>query len=305
MSSLNILAADKNVYRFLRGPEGWKVVGADLNSLEPHVIAHFSNCPQYMSLYGPNAVPNQDAYIKLGTTIPQFRDKFLEHYNPDAPTIEGVEFITENYPNERFVCKVMFLSCVYGIKAPALRESLAAGKVFLSMREVETLLQSYWRTFSAVKSFSQSLQKQWRDNGGYIISGRGTPRPLDQIGASKDILSRFTQCLAGDTTVLTDRGPVKITEVRPEDLLWDGVEYVVHEGVVEKGEKRTRRLNGVNMTIDHKVLTNEGWKDAEHVEDEDLAPVGGSWKAVWRLGCYIAREMGKKWYLLCKSKMFP
>lgn len=193
MSTLNILAADRSIYSFLRGPEGWKVVAVDINSLEPHIIAHFSNCPNYMALYGPNAVPNQDAYIKLGTTIPQFRDKFLEHYNPEAPTVEGVEFIKENYPNERFVCKVMFLSCVYGIKAPALRESLAAGKVFLSMREVEVLLQSYWRTFSSVKSLSQSLQKQWRDNGGYIISGRGTPRPLDQIGASKDILSRFTQ----------------------------------------------------------------------------------------------------------------
>jgi hypothetical protein len=171
--------------------EGQTFVSGNCNALEPHILAAFSQCPNYMALYGPNAVPNQDAYIKLGTTIPQFRDKFLEHYNPEAPTVEGVEFIKENYPNERFVCKVMFLSCVYGIRAPALREALAAGGVQLSMREVEALLQSYWRTFAAVKSFAQSLQKQWRDNGGYIISGRGTPRPLDQIGASKDILARF------------------------------------------------------------------------------------------------------------------
>jgi len=76
--SLNLLASDKSIYRFMRGPEGWDCVGLDINALEPNIIAHFSQCPVYMSLYGPNAAPNQDAYIHLGCTIPQFAEKFLE-----------------------------------------------------------------------------------------------------------------------------------------------------------------------------------------------------------------------------------
>lgn len=193
MSSLNLLAMSKNILRFMRGPEGWLCVGIDINALEPHVIAHYSQCPIYMGLYGPDAVPNQDAYILLGTTIPKYADMFLEHYDPKAPNKEGVSYIKEHYEKERFVCKTTFLSCVYGIKPPALQASLAAGGVDMSLREVEGIHRDYWRTFTAVKKFSQRLQSEWRSNGGYIITGRGTPKPMDMKAASKDILSRFTQ----------------------------------------------------------------------------------------------------------------
>ena len=191
--TLNMLAADRAIYKFLSGPPGWQVVGVDINALEPHVLCHFSQCPNYMALYGPNAVPNQDAYIRLGTTIPQYADKFLEHYNPEAPTKEGVDFIKQHYEQERFVCKVVFLSCVYGIQPFALQANLEKGGVVMPIRDVEAIHRSYWRTFSAVKNLSQQLQYEWRKNGGFIITGRGTPMPLDMQSASKDILSRFIQ----------------------------------------------------------------------------------------------------------------
>lgn len=193
MTSLNLLASGKDIYRFMKGPPGWKVVGVDINSLEPVVIAHFSQCPVYMSLYGPDAAPNQDAYIHLGCTIPKFADKFLEHYTPGNPTKEGVDYIKEHYDQERFVCKVTFLSSVYGIHPPALQASLANGGVQMGIREVEEIHRGYWKTFSAVKKLEHKLQDEWRSNGGYIITGRGTPKGLDQKAASKDILSRFTQ----------------------------------------------------------------------------------------------------------------
>jgi len=193
MTSLNVLAMSKEVLRFMRGPKDWMCVGVDINALEPHIIAHFSQCPIYMGLYGPQAVPNQDAYILLGTTIPTYAAKFLEHYDPKAPSKDGVAHIKANYDKERFVCKTTFLSCVYGIRPPALQASLAAGGVDMSLREVESIHRDYWRTFAAVKKFSQKLQGEWRANGGYIITGRGTPKALDMSAASEDILSRFTQ----------------------------------------------------------------------------------------------------------------
>ena len=193
MTSLNLLAADKSIYKFMRGPKDWSCVGVDINALEPHTIAHFSQCPVYMSLYGPDAAPNQDAYIHLGCTIPKYAELFLPHYKVGEPTKEGVDYIKDNYDQERFVCKVTFLSSVYGIFPPALRALLLAGGVDMSIREVEGIHQSYWRTFAAVKTLTHQLQEEWRRNGGFVVSGRGTPKPMDNQAASKDILSRFIQ----------------------------------------------------------------------------------------------------------------
>jgi len=214
--SLNLLAMDKSVLRLLRGPKGWKVVGCDINALEPHVVTHFSQCPTLMKLYGPNAVPNQDAYLLLGTAVPAYRDVFLEYYNPDAPTKEGVAYLKENHALERFVCKTAFLSCMYGISVPALQASLAVSDVHMPYREVEAVHRAYWKNHVAVKKFTQSLQQQWRNNGGYIITGRGTPKPMCHQDASKDMLSRFTQT-TGHQYVM--RWLWHINEVRQEEGL--------------------------------------------------------------------------------------
>ena len=45
-------------------------------------------------------------------------------------------------------------------------------------------------------------------------------------------------CLAGNTLVLTDNGYKLITDVTYKDRLWDGVEWVNHEGVVDMGIKK-------------------------------------------------------------------
>lgn len=69
-------------------------------------------------------------------------------------------------------------------------------------------------------------------------------------------------CLGGDTQVLTDRGWVKLKNVRNPDLVWDGVGWVEHDGLIEKGFQPILDLDGVRMTFDHKVLTEGGWRRA-------------------------------------------
>lgn len=69
-------------------------------------------------------------------------------------------------------------------------------------------------------------------------------------------------CLAADTDVLTDRGWVRITDVQLTDKLWDGCQWVPHDGLIYKGERVTTILNGVRMTPDHRVLTDKGWRVA-------------------------------------------
>ena len=60
-------------------------------------------------------------------------------------------------------------------------------------------------------------------------------------------------CIAEGSLVLTDRGLVPIENVGIADKVWDGVEFVRHEGVVYKGQKEVMHYGGLTATPDHKV----------------------------------------------------
>lgn len=64
-------------------------------------------------------------------------------------------------------------------------------------------------------------------------------------------------CIAEGELVLTDRGLIPIEEVNTSMSLWDGVEWVNHEGVVYNGEKEVIRYEGLTATRDHIVFTEE------------------------------------------------
>ncbi len=73
-------------------------------------------------------------------------------------------------------------------------------------------------------------------------------------------------CIAKGTLVVTHRGLVAIENVKDTDLVWDGHGFVAQEGSVSKGSKEVIQVYGVYMTPDHKVLTEEGWKNASSCE---------------------------------------
>lgn len=72
----------------------------------------------------------------------------------------------------------------------------------------------------------------------------------------------FENCQAEGTLVLTARGWVPIEAIAENDLVHDGVEFVDHGGKVLKSVQGCVKVDGVFMTPDHEVLTNEGWKPA-------------------------------------------
>lgn len=70
-----------------------------------------------------------------------------------------------------------------------------------------------------------------------------------QIGKAAEL-----GCLLEGTPVLTDtRGWVPIEKVSCSDLLWDGIEWVAHDGPVFKGFKEVITYAGLTATPDHKV----------------------------------------------------
>lgn len=68
-------------------------------------------------------------------------------------------------------------------------------------------------------------------------------------------------CVAADTEVLTPAGPRRIVDITASDLIWDGVEFVAHEGVVFNGYRKTITYQGLTATPDHQVLCQGQWTD--------------------------------------------
>lgn len=73
-------------------------------------------------------------------------------------------------------------------------------------------------------------------------------------------------CLASETKVLTSNGWKNINIVLDTDLLWDGANWVKHDGLTEVKSKDTIKLNGVRMTNNHKIKTTKGWRYASQSE---------------------------------------
>lgn len=65
-------------------------------------------------------------------------------------------------------------------------------------------------------------------------------------------------CIAEGELVLTDKGLVPIQNVSLDHKLWDGLEWVSHEGVIYQGEKEVIEYAGLRATADHKVFTKQG-----------------------------------------------
>lgn len=78
-------------------------------------------------------------------------------------------------------------------------------------------------------------------------------------------------CIAGDTEVLSNRGWVRMVDLRDDDLLWDGEAFVAHEGLIDKGARECIEFNGVTMTPDHKVFDGKKWGEAQNADEAQCA----------------------------------
>jgi len=72
-------------------------------------------------------------------------------------------------------------------------------------------------------------------------------------------------CLAEGTLVLCDSGWKPIEQVTLQDKLWDGEEWVCHQGLQNSGIKETLNLCGIWLTPDHHVWSGTQWLEAQLV----------------------------------------
>jgi DNA polymerase len=76
-------------------------------------------------------------------------------------------------------------------------------------------------------------------------------------------------CFGPHTQVLTNNGIKSMIAVTQRDLLWDGVEWVQHEGVVCQGSKQVISVAGLEVTPDHLIRTNQTWTRARELASSE------------------------------------
>lgn len=91
-----------------------------------------------------------------------------------------------------------------------------------------------------------------------------SPRDVDKVQRSIGKVMELA-CFSAETKVLTDSGVKDIVEVSTSDLLWDGVAWVAHKGLVERNVRRTVNVDGINLTPDHLILINGIWTPAKEL----------------------------------------
>lgn len=103
-------------------------------------------------------------------------------------------------------------------------------------------------------------------------------------------------CIAEDTLVLTDRGWVKIQDITADDKVHDGVGFVSHKGLVNKGRHDCVVVDGVYMTPDHEVLTNDGWKEAHiYLSEQSTSQLKRfNWAEVWQVDRFTQAPYERK-----------
>ena len=78
-------------------------------------------------------------------------------------------------------------------------------------------------------------------------------------------------CIAEGTLVLSDSGWKPIEQVLLSDKLWDGKEWVCHQGLVSNGLKETLPICGAWLTPDHLVWSGKSWQEAiSLINDESI-----------------------------------
>lgn len=74
-------------------------------------------------------------------------------------------------------------------------------------------------------------------------------------------------CCGKGTLVLTSWGWVAIEKVKPSDRVFDGTDWVTHDGVIYQGEKETGSWCGVRLTSNHLIRAGNSWKKATDLDE--------------------------------------
>lgn len=88
--------------------------------------------------------------------------------------------------------------------------------------------------------------------GAFGVSAREVNKTQRQVGKVMEL-----SCIAEGELVWTDKGHIPIQDVKKDQCVWDGYEFVQHDGVVDRGCRPVIKWAGLSATLDHDIFLND------------------------------------------------
>lgn len=148
-------------------------------------------------------------------------------------------------------------------KKKALKNAVIAptGKVIINCdsSQIEARVLVWW-------AGQHDIVKQFADGEDVysVFASKVYDRPISK----KDPVERFVgkTCIAEGTLVLCELGWKPIETVSIKDRVWDGENWVCHQGLLKNGLKETLNLCGSWLTPDHLVWSGIEWLEAQSIK---------------------------------------
>lgn len=168
----NLLASPKRAdfWECFIAPEGYVLANADYEALEPKVMAHMSQDPNMLRLYGKDSKESHDGYLFVAYDSNERVREFYHRDKPGGLTKDEVKAAKNVLGVERTAIKPEYLGWIYGL-GPA---TLSLDKN-ISFFEAKRRLEKIDATFPGKDMLAATLKKEWMARNGYVINGRGLP----------------------------------------------------------------------------------------------------------------------------------
>lgn len=284
--------------RMIKTPPGRSLVVVDLSQIEVRTLCWLAGDTKALKLIAES----DDIYHAFGVLLGL-------HDEANGP-------LSKYDPTLRHKIKSIVLGCGYGMgvarfaQFAGIDENEAHDAVMLYRRRMRKV-KKLWESYDEDLVMSQSLQQPFKVElpSGRTIDYGVVKRMKDPKGGYSHFVrqvknGQFRQvktwggtvtenCISHSAEVLSHwRGWVPLASVTTDDLIWDGVDFVRHDGFVDKGVQDVISVHGVRSTPDHKFLVDGKWVDAEEacvspargvlLPHEIKRPIGANLRYVYR-----------------------
>lgn len=291
-------------------PEGYKLVVVDSSQVEVRVLAWLAGESSLLSVFAEG----RDPYIEFAAEV-------LFDKPHDDVTKE-----------ERRIAKPAILAAGFGQGRYGLMAYASGIGITLDEPTAERAVTGYRSAYARIVQHGENLLREVANTGQIVLpSGRSLTYPdmqwrgRDLVYLRHSIFSKQRKgkrdeiklwpgflnenCIAvNHAEVLTPDGWVLMRDVGSR-AVWDGLDWVSHDGLTNLRYSDTVTVEGVPMTPDHKVLTNRGWRDAQECKGYQgeairtahctgvrgqrraTIPLGGAVLKLWHASGCIARKI--------------
>ena len=227
-SVLNMPFSEPEVMSALKCDDGFVGVHADLASIEPCVLAHYSEDPTLLKVYRAGL---GDIYLDLALDMFPENNELREGYNPNVPITSEVK---ERFKDLRAICKTIHLAVSYTGTYITVAKNLSKNGYPTTKGQAMDLVKRYWSKFQRVKAFNARLQDIYQTKGPIRnLTGRVIQVPSIYV---KDLMNRLVQSGAHDILRLWVMEIIRLFESRAVEWrfwlvdLHDSTTFMVKEG---------------------------------------------------------------------------